>query len=105
MGQPVLLTSDEYRGLLSDREEHERKYRRHLERLNSTKKKDPAEVIKTPIPSNPDRCFVCQATINEDYREHVRGDQHRRMVETNDMYSDIDGLLAELNVKKEIDEL
>jgi len=68
-GQPVLLTSDDYqRLLLSDPEEQEQKYRRHLERLNLTKKKDPEEIIKTQIPSNPDRCFVCQATINEDYR-------------------------------------
>ena len=40
MGQPVLLTQDEYRCIMQDREEHERKYRRHLERLNAKRKKD-----------------------------------------------------------------
>jgi len=42
---------------MSDREEHERKWKRHIERLNQHKP-DRYE-IKTPIPAHPDRCFVC----------------------------------------------
>ncbi len=74
MGQPVLLTNDEYRGVMADRETHEMKWKRHIEKLNTKKKPENGRYeIKTPIPSNPDRCFVCNINIppEEEYREHL----------------------------------
>ncbi len=57
------------------------------------------------MPSNPDRCFVCQETIHGDYKAHVRSEEHRRNVEENRLYQEIDVLIAELSLDSEIREL
>jgi len=44
-------------------------------------------------------------SLSEEYREHIRGEVHRRNVENNEMYTEIDELIAELNLKQEVDEL
>lgn len=103
LGQPVFLTNDEYKGVIYDREEHEKKWRRHIDRLKQKKK--PGEnglyEIKTPIPTHPDRCFVCQSSIPEDveYREHIRSEGHRRSIEQDSLYMQIDSLIQELDQK------
>ena len=74
-GQSVMLTNFELKDLIVAWEDYEKKYRRHIERLQLKKK--PGEngfyEIKTPIPAHPDRCFVCQCNIPEgvDYKGHI----------------------------------
>ena len=70
-GQPVFLANEEYKAIIHDRDELERKYERHIERLRTKKAKE--AIIKSPIPSNPDRCFVCNCIIppEEHYKEHL----------------------------------
>jgi hypothetical protein len=60
--------------MIAEREFHELKWRRHLDKLKNKKKPENGKYeIKTPIPSNPDRCFVCNCNIppEEDYRQHL----------------------------------
>ena len=94
---------------MSDREEHERKWKRHLEKLR-TKKKPDADgkyEIKTPIPSNQDRCFVCSSTISAEvgYKEHLQTSQHLSHVENNPLYLEIDKVIDELNLEVELQRL
>jgi hypothetical protein len=63
-GQPVFLAPEEYKALMHDREELEKKYQRHLDRLRTKKAKE--AFIKSPVPSNPDRCFVCNCILPAD---------------------------------------
>ena len=83
-----------------------KKWKRHLERLSQ--KKAPDEFgryeIKTPIPSHPDRCFVCQGPIppGVDYKEHLRSVEHLNYVERDPLYREIDDILDELNFKQEM---
>lgn len=78
---------------MSEREAHEMKWRRHIEKLNTKKKPENGRYeIKTPIPSNPDRCFVCNVSIppEEEYLAHLVTEQHQKIIESNTMYNDID---------------
>lgn len=61
LGQPVFLAKEEFKAIMRDKDELGKKWQRHLDKLNAKKSKD--QEIKTPIPSNPDRCFVCNTVI------------------------------------------
>jgi ribosomal protein S10 len=90
---------------MRDRDELEKKWERHVEKLKTKKSKD--KEIKTPIPSNPDRCFVCNSAISaeEGYREHLRSDEHKRHIEINCLYQEIDNVINELNLEIELKEI
>jgi hypothetical protein len=106
-GQSVLLTNSEFKDMLSCWEEHEKKYKKHIEKLSAKKKpnENGQYEIKTPIPSHPDRCFVCQAAIPEgvEYKEHLVSEQHRASIENDKLYGMIDEVLAELSLNAEIE--
>lgn len=77
LGQPVLLNNDEFKQVIIERAENEKKWKRHIDRLNLKKKPENGVYeIKTPIPSHPDRCFICQCNIPESvgYKEHLKTD-------------------------------
>lgn len=64
------------------------------------KKPGPDYEIKTPVPSHPDRCFVCQSGIPEgvSYKEHINSEGHRISIERDPLYEEIDNLLDELDL-------
>lgn len=75
-----------------------------------TKKKpgpDGKYEIKTPIPSNPDRCFVCSTSIPSEvgYKEHLKTEQHLVNVESNSLYQEIDKIIDDLNLELELNSL
>jgi DNA-directed RNA polymerase subunit N (RpoN/RPB10) len=90
---------------MRDKDELERKWERHIEKLKTKKSKD--QEIKTPIPSNPDRCFVCNSVISpeEGYREHLKSEEHKRHIEVNCLYQEIDNVINELNLEIELKEI
>lgn len=107
-GQSVLLTNSEFKDMLTCWDEHEKKYKKHIEKLSAKKKpnENGQYEIKTPIPSHPDRCFVCQISIPEgvDYKEHLVSEQHRKCIENDKLYGMIDDVIAELSLKAEIEQ-
>jgi ribosomal protein S10 len=105
LGQPVFLAKEEYKAIMRDKDELERKWERHIDKLKTKKSKD--QEIKTPIPSNPDRCFVCNSVISpeEGYREHLKSEEHKRHIEVNCLYQEIDNVINELNLEIELKEI
>jgi hypothetical protein len=81
------LAKEEYKAIMRDREELDKKWVRHIDKLKSKKGASEKE-IKTPIPSNPDRCFVCNTVISpeEGYREHLKSEEHKKHIENNCLY-------------------
>ena len=57
MGQAILMTDEEYQVAMMHKGEHEIKWKKHVKKLEY--KKPEWYDVKTPIPNNPDRCFVC----------------------------------------------
>ena len=79
IGSCVFLDDDDYRLLMREKKEKEAIYRKHLLRLKE-KKPDYYEV-KTPIPNNTDKCFVCEGKIiEESYKAHLKSDLHLESV-------------------------
>ena len=87
---------------MHDREELEKKYQRHLDRLRTKKAKE--AFIKSPVPSNPDRCFVCNCILPADqpYKAHLESEEHRGHIEVNYLYQEIDKVINEMQIDNEI---
>lgn len=103
LGQPIFLNSVEYRDIMLEKDDHERKWKRHLLKLVDKKKPENGRYeIKTPIPSHPDRCFVCQSAIPEDvtYKQHIASPSHLALVNRDPLYLEIDSLIDEMNAPK-----
>ena len=87
---------------MHDRDELEKKYQRHLDRLRTKKAKE--AFIKSPVPSNPDRCFVCNCILPPDqpYKAHLESEEHRGHIEVNYLYQEIDKFINEMQLDNEI---
>lgn len=85
-----------------EREDLEKKYQRHIERLRTKKAKE--VMIKSPVPSNPDRCFVCNCIIppEEEYKAHLLSEEHKNHIEVNCLYLEIDNVINGLQLDIEL---
>eukprot|EP00347_Sterkiella_histriomuscorum_P010507 403376017 len=96
IGSCLFLDDEDYKQIMREKNEKVAIYRRHLQRLNE-KKPDYYE-IKTPLPNNTDKCFVCEGTIQEEnYKAHLKSDLHKESVQNNKLYGMIDSLIDEMN--------
>ncbi|CDW87964.1 UNKNOWN [Stylonychia lemnae] len=102
LGSSVFLDPEEFRHVEKDRIQKEQCYIKHVERLK--KKKLDLYDIKTPIPANPNRCFVCEDQINDGYKEHLKSESHLMCIRNQPLYNEIDNLIDQMNEELLLDE-